>query len=336
MNSATLLNRHRRPPVSPDCIDVDLIRADVERFIRSSSDNCGALSAPVARLQSTPGKRLRALVLVGFATLGSPSSVVRLRALMAAAAIEMIHEGSLVHDDVVDRSLTRRGQPSTAAEFGIRSAAHVGVHLVAKGISLLASARPSIAIETDFHVLQRLAYAQMLERMPLEPGWEGQMKRTLDIMDGKTGTLFAAAAGIGARICGTSAVCGPAGSALVERFALELSRGFQIRDDVLDLTDDPRLGDTGGTDLGNGTPSWPVLLWAKDSWGERSARLRASRDDAHLRNAIRREILDSRLIHAATRDANGHLACADALLATLPESAGAALLRPLVRGLMVQ
>lgn len=322
-------------PLQREFSEARFVVPEVERCLGAALDDCVRLSPPVAHLRAIPGKRLRALVLVGFAFLESPSGDTRRRAFQAAAAVEMIHEGSLVHDDILDGSVMRRGQHSVAAGFGIRCAADAGVYLVARGVSVLASREVGGGIESDVDMLRRLAYSQMLERMPAATTSLAQRQRVLEVMDGKTGALFTLAARAGLRICGSSGRSLRVDPALAGEFALELARGYQIRDDILDLTGDLRLGKPGGSDLENGIHSWPVLLWAQRSWAERTNRLRLSRGDVHECQAIRQEILASGSVRMAARDAQKHFDSALTVLGFLPDGNGRQLLAEIVGGLPI-
>jgi heptaprenyl diphosphate synthase len=309
---------------------------DVEQAIYANLGACGALSAPILRMRSAPGKRLRSLLLLGFASVESASRELKQAAFRAAAAIEMIHEGSLVHDDIVDRSLIRRRQASTAAEFGIRTANHVGMYLVARGVSTLASLAAKLNMRIDFALLKRLAYAQLLECLPPEASLDEQRARALQIMDGKTGALFALAASLGAQLANMQ-VGSIANSTSAEAYALNLGRGFQIRDDVLDLTDSSTSDRPTGTDLRNGLCSWPVLHWAllQPLWSDTVARLRRCRGNHEEYSKLKSEVLSGGAIEWATRQANLHFHRAVSESNSVARAPGNAMLREVVNGLLL-
>ena len=310
--------------------------ANVERAISASLGNCGALTAPILRMRSAPGKRLRSLLLLGFASAEHDSQEFKQATFRAAAAIEMIHEGSLVHDDIVDRSLVRRHQASTAAEFGVRTANHVGIYLVARGISTLVSVARKFNLRIDFALLKRVAYAQLLECLPPEISLEAQRERAMKIVDGKTGALFALAAGLGAQLAAAHS-----GSLMdpteVEACALNLGRGFQIRDDVLDLSDRSTSERPAGTDLRNGICSWPVLHWAlqKPLWSDTVARLQRCRGNNEECSKLKREVVASGAMQWATREANSYLSRAVSDSTSIARAPGNAMLSEVVNGLLL-
>jgi geranylgeranyl pyrophosphate synthase len=309
--------------------------AHVEQAISAGLGNCGALTAPILRMRSVPGKRLRSLLLLGFASVEPANQELKQATFRAAAAIEMIHEGSLVHDDIVDRSLVRRHQASTAAEFGIRTANHVGIYLVARGVSSLVSVAGELNLRIDFALLKRLAYAQLLECLPPEITLEAQRARAMQIVDGKTGALFALAADLGAQLAAvhSGSMMDPAA---VEACALNLGRGFQIRDDVLDLMDRSTSERPAGTDLRNGLCSWPVLHWALQQplWSDTVARLQRCRDSEEC-SRLKREILASGAMQCATQQANSYFRRAVSESTAIARAPGNAMLSEVVNGLLL-
>jgi geranylgeranyl pyrophosphate synthase len=310
--------------------------AGVEQAISAALGNCGSLTTPILRMRSAPGKRLRSLLLLGIASVEPGNKGLRQAACRAAAAVEMIHEGSLVHDDIVDRSLVRRHQASTAAEFGVRTANHVGIFLVARGVSTLATLAAELNLQIDFTLLKRFAYAQLLECLPPETSLEAQTARALEIMDGKTGALFMLAAGLGSQLAGKSNGS-VFDSTAVETYALSLGRGFQIRDDVLDLTDRSKSGRPTGTDLRNGLCSWPVLRWAllQPSWPDTAARLQRCRGNDEECSKLTRDVLAAGAIEWATQEANSYIHRARMESKRIASGPGNAMLGEVVDGLLL-
>src|SRR6185295_2629061 len=86
-------------------------------------------------------------------------------AVGAAAAVELLHEASLIHDDVCDGSATRRNRPSVVALFGVRQAGAAGVYLAGHALGLLAAIRRRRRLDVDAGVVRRLAEGQLLEML---------------------------------------------------------------------------------------------------------------------------------------------------------------------------
>jgi geranylgeranyl pyrophosphate synthase len=203
------------------------------------------------------GKRLRPL-LVFVAGLGSTARVALCR---AAAAVELVHSATLVHDDVLDDAPLRRGRTTIFVAAG-RGAA------TATGDLLLSSAFTELVRNADVAQLVALSSASSAlargELMQRADAWRSDvtLERYLERCELKTARLFAAACELGAR-AGGGPPLGPFGRAV--------GLAFQILDDVLDITGPAeRTGKRRGADLLDGTVTLPLILAR-----ERSAELAA-------------------------------------------------------------
>jgi geranylgeranyl pyrophosphate synthase len=193
------------------------------------------------------GKRLRPL-LVLVAGLGSES---RVEASRAAAAVELIHSATLVHDDVLDDAPLRRGRRTVYAAAG-RDAA------TATGDLLFSSAFAELARNGKIEQLRALSSASSAlargELMQRADAWRADvtLERYLRRCELKTARLFAAACELGALV-GDGPALGPFGHAV--------GLAFQLLDDVLDVTGpQERTGKRRGTDLLDGTVTLPLIL----------------------------------------------------------------------------
>lgn len=198
------------------------------------------------------GKRLRpALLLLAGKALGGLSH----RHVNAAAALEMIHLATLIHDDVLDDAQTRRHQETAHAKFGMRPGVLLGDYLFTHSFSL-GSKSESIA------AVKMLAQASNLvcEGEIKQNAWQSNFSITeadyLRMVAEKTGELCAAGCGIGATLSGAD---DPLVTAF-QSFGRDLGVAFQIVDDVLDLVGDAdTVGKTLGTDLQNRKATLPVI-----------------------------------------------------------------------------
>jgi geranylgeranyl pyrophosphate synthase len=193
------------------------------------------------------GKRLRPL-LVFVAGLGAEG---RVEASRAAAAVELIHSATLVHDDVLDDAPLRRGRRTVFAAAG-RDAA------TATGDLLFSSAFAELARNGEIAHLRALSSASTAlasgELMQRADAWRMDVtrERYLERCELKTARLFAAACELGALVSGGPAL-GPFGHAV--------GLAFQLLDDVLDVTGpEARTGKRRGTDLLDGTVTLPLIL----------------------------------------------------------------------------
>jgi len=193
------------------------------------------------------GKRLRPL-LVFVAGLGSEARVELSR---AAAAVELIHSATLVHDDVLDDAPLRRGSRTVYAAAG-RDAA------TATGDLLFSTAFTELVHNGDIEQLRALSSASAAlargELMQRADAWRADvtLERYLARCELKTARLFGAACELGA-LAGGGPPLGPFGHAI--------GLAFQLLDDVLDITGpEQRTGKRRGTDLLDGTVTLPLIL----------------------------------------------------------------------------
>lgn len=230
-------------------------------------------------LLAVPGKRIRsAMVLACTRLLPSPAVVPLRGAVDVACAIEMIHEASLVHDDICDGSLLRRDAPSVPAAFGVRTAARAGFHLFGAALQVLARVladNPAVFARlgeapgvTYLDSIADLSFGQLIETLP--PAVDDcALRRHYELVaEAKTGTLFRLACSYG----GTAGGLDDDQLHALMRYANQLALAFQIMDDVRDVEGGPALGKEAAGDLDRRVPTWPVIEWltmrpwAREMW----------------------------------------------------------------------
>ena len=244
-------------PALPD----DLARVDVA--LRESVQSPDPFLAEVAtHLIGAGGKRLRpTLTLVsayasnaGGATSGSD------HALTGAVACELVHLGSLYHDDVIDEAETRRGVPSVNARWSNIVAILAGDFLLARASSLAASLGADVA-SLLAATIGELCRGQVLELQHLFDVDRSE-EDYASAIEGKTAALFATSCRIGGMVSGV----GDATLDALTRFGRHLGMCFQIVDDVLDLSStDDALGKHAGQDLLEGIYTLPVIYMVRES-----------------------------------------------------------------------
>jgi farnesyl diphosphate synthase len=207
------------------------------------------------------GKRMRPLLVYATGTaFGADEHVLDL----PAAAVELVHAYSLVHDDLpaMDDDTLRRGRPTVHVAFDEATAILAGDALQTLAFELLAEAAAAPAVRID--MLRALARASgaagMVGGQALDLDAIGQQ---LDLQAlgrmhaGKTGALIRAAVHLGALAAGA------AGTALasLDRYAEALGLAFQIRDDILDVEGEAAvIGKTAGKDAAHAKPTYPALV----------------------------------------------------------------------------
>ncbi|WP_433244530.1 polyprenyl synthetase family protein [Streptosporangium sp. CA-135522] len=213
----------------------------------STSSRLPLINRAAGRIAGAGGKRLRpALTLATALALGGSVSS---RVVTAAACVELIHAGSLVHDDLMDNAAERRGVRTLNAELGDARALVVGDFMLARaGLVALSSTSKPVA-ETLAAVVVELAEGQFQEAAELfDP--DRTFEDALRSITGKTAALFRA----------SCLVAHPAGRSMAE-YGERFGVIFQILDDLLDLASTAeRLGKPVGNDLRQGVYTVPLLL----------------------------------------------------------------------------
>lgn len=216
------------------------------------------------------GKRIRPVLTLEFCRLcgGDPEA-----AMPAAAAIEMIHSYSLVHDDLpcMDNSLLRRGKPSTHAVYGETMALLAGDGLLNLAFETILAPknRGSLSAEGVLGAASALADAAGIEGMVggqvIDLASEGKQidLATLEALQrGKTAALLIAACVMGARLAGAT----PEQEQAARIFGEGIGLSFQIIDDILDVTADmAKLGKPVGSDAENEKTTYVSLLGLEEA-----------------------------------------------------------------------
>jgi octaprenyl-diphosphate synthase len=233
----------------------------VERAMREQLGGPSELVVSIGdHVLSSGGKRMRpALVLLSAEMCGYTGP----RSIQVAAAIELLHTATLLHDDVVDFSDLRRGRPSANAIWGNRRA-------VLGGDFLYASASNMIIEDGSVEILERFADTIGLmaegELLQLEFSFDvgATEAQYYKVIDRKSATLLSVACESGALLGGVTR----SERRSVAEFGRELGLAFQLRDDALDYDSSAStLGKRDHTDLHEGKVTLPLLLTLKRCTG---------------------------------------------------------------------
>jgi octaprenyl-diphosphate synthase len=230
---------------------------DCNRAIIARMDSPVALIPQLAaHIVAAGGKRLRPLLTLASARLcGYPGVTGGARHIDLATCVEFIHTATLLHDDVVDESRLRRGLASANAIFGNKASVLVGDFLFARAFQLMVD-DGSLAV---LSILSRAA-ATIAEGEVLQLQTQNDLSTTedqyLEVIQGKTAALFAAACEVGAVIGGRP----PREQEALAAFGMNLGIAFQLVDDALDYAANQAvLGKTVGDDFREGKVTLPVL-----------------------------------------------------------------------------
>jgi len=262
------------------------VRADLEQVERTlgairQAEQFSEFREMLEHVLAGGGKRLRPLVALLAGKFGDyrPEPLIYL-----AASIELLHTASLVHDDVIDRSSTRRGRPTANAVFDNQAAVMLGDFMFAHAADLVARTDNTEVVRLFSRTLMAMVSGELnqdLSAYDCSQDIVGYLER----IAGKTASLFAASGEGGAMVAG---VPGEWVNALRD-YGHDLGMAFQIVDDILDFSgDEKEMGKPIGSDLMQGTLTLPSLLLMKRSpKGNPVERLFRDRgSDKHLAEAI--------------------------------------------------
>jgi octaprenyl-diphosphate synthase len=176
-------------------------------------------------------------------------------AIEAAAAVELVHTATLVHDDFIDEAETRRGQPAVNAKYGPATALIMGDLLYTRALHHLAELNLVRAFQLMTEAAVLMSEAEMLQvqtRYSLDIGEETYLR----IIYQKTASLIECACRIGVSFHAD----GPALDAVFQQFGRQTGLVFQITDDIFDYLGDPRrLGKPTGSDWEEGRITLPLI-----------------------------------------------------------------------------
>jgi heptaprenyl diphosphate synthase len=276
----------------------DLVR--VETALRGAVQTADPFLADVAaHLIGAGGKRIRPTLTLCATYACRSATSASTDAVTGAVAVELVHLGSLYHDDVIDEAETRRGVPSVNARWSNIVAILAGDFLLARASSLAASLGADVAglLATTIGELCRGQVLELQHLFDTERGEDGYEST----IEGKTAALFATSCRVGGMV---AHVPDPTLDALT-RFGRHLGMCFQIVDDVLDLTaSEAALGKPAGQDLLEGVYTLPVIYALRES-PELRELLGQPIDQEHL-GEVRRIATSNGAVDAALGVARDH------------------------------
>ncbi|MDE6079523.1 MAG: polyprenyl synthetase family protein [Duncaniella sp.] len=198
------------------------------------------------------GKQLRPMmVLLTARMLGEIND----RAIAGAASIEILHNASLIHDDVVDNSDLRHGQPTINAIWDNHIAVLVGDYFVSTSLRLAMQTRSMSVVETIASLGRLLSLGEMDQIYNARYHTLSE-EAYYEVISHKTASLFVSCVEMGCYCCGVTE--GPRFEALRE-YARIFGLCFQIKDDIFDYFSDPAVGKPTGNDLREGKVTLPLL-----------------------------------------------------------------------------
>jgi octaprenyl-diphosphate synthase len=234
------------------------VREDLEQVERTldtirQAEQFSELREMLEHVLAGGGKRLRPLVALLSGKFGDyrPEPLICL-----AAAVELLHTASLVHDDVIDRSSTRRGRPTANALFDNKAAVTLGDFMFAHAADLVARTDNSEVVRLFSRAIMAMVSGELIQDFSAYD-YGQDIVSYFERIAGKTASLFAASCEGGAMLSGAPREWVSA----LHDYGHNLGMAFQIVDDILDFSgDEEEMGKPIGSDLMQGTLTLPSLL----------------------------------------------------------------------------
>ncbi|HBM90834.1 MAG TPA: farnesyltranstransferase [Rhodospirillaceae bacterium] len=258
MGAVLSLHKITSPPQCDPLEALSALVADdlaaVNRLILERMDSDVPLISDLAQhVISAGGKRLRPLLALAVARLCDYEGT---RHQKLATSVEFIHTATLLHDDVVDASLLRRGSSSANALFGNQASVLVGDFLFSRAFHLMVEDGSLEVLRILSNASAVISQGEVLQLVTQRDTATSE-QAYLDIISAKTAELFASACRVGAVVANKTAAEDDA----LRTFGLNLGIAFQIVDDVLDYSAvQEKLGKTIGDDFREGKITLPVIL----------------------------------------------------------------------------
>lgn len=295
---------------------LELVQDDlkrVEALLRERPlDQHEAIHSAVDHLIGSGGKRLRPmLVLLSSAICGADKE----RAIYAAAGVEMLHTATLVHDDLIDGALMRRGKGTLNARWTPGATVLTGDYLFARAASLVAQADSTHLTRRFAETLMIICNGEIAQMFDAQPHVVTRQHYERRIY-AKTASLIALASQAGPILAGSD----PATTQALFAYGEQLGLAFQMVDDVLDfVADEATLGKPVGSDLRQRLVTLPTLLFLETEPEHPLLRqvLAGPVADETLRQAVQL-IATSSAVQQALEIAREHCQAAAQALADLP------------------
>lgn len=236
-----------------------------------------------------------------------------------AAIIEFIHTATLLHDDVIDKSERRRGQPTANAIWGNQTSVLVGDFLYSRAFQVLARRSNVPVMKVLANTTNQIAEGEVWQLMNRhEPDIDESVYR--EVIRRKTAQLFSAATEIAAIISTSDSTL----QQTMANFGMELGMAYQIIDDLLDYIASPeQMGKNIGDDLAEGKATLPLIYAKQHASAQEAARIRQAIEQGGLDGLtdVLEIIANTNAYDYTLRCAQEHARAAKDLLSQLPPSA---------------
>ncbi len=250
---------------------ISLIKDDLERVEKAITghfeSDVNIIPVIGAYLFFGGGKRIRpVLVLMSSRLCGYDNDSQHIE---QSCVVEFLHTATLLHDDVIDASPKRRGNPSANSKWGNEVCVLVGDFLFAKAFDIMARDGDPRMLRILSETCLRMAEGEVLQQVHV-CNLKLTEKEYINIIDRKTAALLSTCCRLGA-VLGQAT---PLEEEALASFGLNVGMAFQLVDDILDYSaDEERLGKPTGTDLREGNVTLPLILLYEESDSELRSRI---------------------------------------------------------------
>ncbi len=256
--------------------------AKFEEHLRKAAEGSNvSLEGCLEHILHSTGKRVRpAVTLLASKFAGKHDESLP---ILMASAIELLHIATLIHDDAVDKSDTRRGQATISSLFGQDIAMLVGDYVFAKSATVVCDTKNVRVIRTFAETIMALATGELREIWEAND-WEQTRQKYFTRIFDKTGSLFCTAAECGALLSDAPETTVQA----MKTYGYNVGMAFQIVDDIIDYEGDPaEVGKPIGGDLIKGTFTLPAMI-ALERFDSKSTlkNLMDAKDEPSLKKAV--------------------------------------------------
>lgn len=267
----------------------DLISSDLERLQKiikqSLSSNSPLLNKIVDKYLETKGKQIRPIIVVLSAKFFGAE--VSDGVLCGAASVELLHNASLIHDDVIDETKQRRGHDTINNTWDNHIAVLVGDFFVSNALACAIRTNDFRVISTISELGKELSTGE-IDQIDVAKHHSIDEQTYFSIINKKTASLFQSCVKVGGYSVGASDI----DIANLSKFVELLGLSFQIKDDIFDYFKDDAIGKPTGNDLREGKVTLPLIYALSHTESPRHEEMRRLADSDSLTTAQIETLID--------------------------------------------
>lgn len=268
---------------------------------------------------SSRGKGVRPMLVFLCAGMYGKYDTLGKRAYLAAMLIEMVHNASLIHDDVVDESDTRRGKPTVNSRWSSKVSVLSGDYILARTFSIGMQSAQFDLVSYIISGISELAEGELIQN-DMNSKNEFSREKYLEVIFKKTAILLGVSCGAGAMASGASQT----EIGIVRQIGLALGMAFQIKDDILDFAPSQQTGKPFCADLREGKVTLPLIAIIEKSDAVQQRLIMCKLQEAAHKPELIDELADfvrkQGGIEAAEEVMHEYLDTARAIISSCPES----------------